>query len=535
MGARPDQPEPFLRGCLYPGLSDAAYPRANPADSEHLPADVWHAAQVPAGVRLEFVGEVDAVRIFYRTTTANLGYRGEGAGCTFSLYRSGQKIAEEEAVLGEGVVQLPLTGEPGRPAIVYLPEGMKPIVTGIEGVGGLIELAPHQPRWVCYGDAVTQGWLASSPALAWPAVTARKLGLDLCNFGYAGSTRTDTAAALTLADTTAELVTISIGADCWNRFPHTPSLCVEEVRAMLTLLRAGHPYTPIVVLSPLVRPEAEDTPNRLGSTLTELRIAIEEAVRERMISGDTRLHLVEGSTVVGVADLADGRYPGDDGHIRIAAAIGKVISPLVVELRDRAEARWQAEEAAAHQVEMPPLPSTDFLRQVGTVELRQPPAFTAPQVVGSHVAGPHGAAPQVASASAPPVPAPLPAQAARHPEPAYAHAHAPAQVHSHEANLAHVGHVASQVPSAPMHAQVPGPVPSAQVHSQADAAPFQDAGAPLAGYSTPGQGAFPQPPPQTSPQTTGYPYGFPPHPPGASSAGTDAPGDLGSTDSGPVQ
>ena len=115
VGARPEQPEPFLRGCLYPGLSDAAYPRANPADSEHLPTDVWHAAQVPAGVRLEFVGEVDAVRIFYRTTTANLGYRGEGAGCTFSLYRSGQKIAEEEAVLGEGVVQLPLYGEPGRP------------------------------------------------------------------------------------------------------------------------------------------------------------------------------------------------------------------------------------------------------------------------------------------------------------------------------------------------------------------------------------------------------------------------------------
>ena len=168
VSARPEQPEPFLRGCLYPGLSDAAYPRANPTDSEHLPTDVWQAAQVPAGVRLEFVGEVDAVRIFYKTTTANLGYRGEGAGCTFSLYRSGQKIAEEEAVLGEGVVQLPLYGEPSRPAIVYLPEGMRPIITGIEGIGGYIEPAPRQPRWLCYGDAVTQGWLASvtGPCLA---------------------------------------------------------------------------------------------------------------------------------------------------------------------------------------------------------------------------------------------------------------------------------------------------------------------------------------------------------------------------------
>ncbi len=415
------------------------YPRANPTDAEHLPTDVWHAAQVPVGVRLEFVGEVDAVRIFYRTTTANLGYRGEGAGCTFSLYRSGQKIAEEEAVLGDGVVQLPLSGEPGRPAIVYLPEGMKPVISGIEGVGGIIEPAPHQPRWVCYGDAVTQGWLASSPALAWPAVTARKLGLDLCNLGYAGSTRTDTATALTIAETPAELVTVSIGANCWNRFPHTPAMCVEEMRAMLTLVRAGHPNTPVVVVSPLVRPEAEDTPSRLGSTLTELRIAIEEAVRERMISGDTRLHLVEGSTVVGVADLADGRYPGDDGHIRIAAAVGKVISPLVADLRDRAEARWEGEAAAANQVELPPLPSTDFLRQLGTTGLRQPPAAPALQGTGPQVAGPQVAPANLAFAVPPSAPisaspspsahAPVPVQASRLPQPVHAHAHAAGDAH----------------------------------------------------------------------------------------------------------
>ncbi len=484
VGARPEQPEPFLRGCLYPGLSQVAYPRANPSDSEHLPGDVWNAAQVPAGVRLEFVGDVDAVRIFYRTTTANLGYRGEGAGCTFSLYRSGQKIAEEEAVLGEGVVQLPLSGEPGRPAIVYIPEGMKPVIAGIEGVGGQIEPAPRQPRWVCYGDAVTQGWLASSPAQAWPAVTARKLGLDLCNLGYAGSARTDTATAVTIADTAAELVSISIGADNWGRFPHTPALCVEEMRALITLVRAGHPNTPIVILSPLVRPEAEDMPNRLGSTLTELRIAIEEAVRERMISGDVRLHLVEGSTVVNVADLSDGRYPGDDGHIRIAAAVGKVISPLVSDLRDSAEYRWGTEAAAANQTEMPQLPSTDFLRQVGTFELRQPDV-RSPQVAPAD------------SSYAPPATARTPSLNPAHMARVPVHAtvssgpsHAPAHVN---------------VPSAPVRGQEPGPLPSA---------------------------ASPPPQAQPHPQPTGYPYSVPPSPPGADQRGADR---AGSAESGPTQ
>ena len=137
---------------------------------------------------------------------------------------------------------------------------------------------------------MTQGWLASAPSLAWPAVTARKLGLDVYNFGYAGSSRTDTAAALSLANIPAEIVSLAIGANTWGRFPHTPALCAEEIRAILTLLRAGHPDAPIVVMSPLLRPDAEDTPNPLGATLTELRIAMEEAVRERMISGDVRLH-----------------------------------------------------------------------------------------------------------------------------------------------------------------------------------------------------------------------------------------------------
>jgi lysophospholipase L1-like esterase len=459
VSARPQQPEPFLRGCIYPGLSDTSYPRANPSDSEHLPADVWQAAQIPAGVRLEFVGEVDAVRIFYETTTANFGYRGEGAGCTFSIYRSGQKIAEQEAVLGQGVVELPLCGEPNRPVIVYLPEGMRPIVTGIEGIGGPIEPAPRQPRWLCYGDAVTQGWLASAPSLAWPAVTARKLGLDLINFGYAGSSRTDTAAALTLTDIPAEILSVSIGTNNWSRFPHTPALCAEEVRAVISLLRSGHPDAPIVIVSPLLRPEAEDTPNRLGATLTELRIATEEAVRELMMSGDVRLSLVEGSTIVSAGDLEDGRHPGDDGHIRIAAAVGKVISPLVGDLRSVAETHWAAELAAAMELASPSpqLPSTDFLRQVGT---GFGPITYMPAPSGPAVAAP---APNRAPSPAAPV-APAPAAAA--PAPAAGAAAAPAPA------------------PAPAAAPAPaGPVPAVSASAEAPANPAVPTGASVAGMS----------------------------------------------------
>jgi lysophospholipase L1-like esterase len=293
-------------------------------------------------VRLELVGDAQAVDIHYRTATGDLGYRGAAAGSTFTVFRGGQKVAEEEAVLGEGLLRLFIPGEPFRPAIIYLPEGMLPTIESITPLGGAIEPASMQPRWLVYGDAVAQGWLASSPSMAWPSVVARKLGLDVCNLAYAGSAHGEIPSAALLADTPAEGITIAYGVNCWNRIPHSAGLMAETIRAFLGVVRSGHPDTPVVVLSPLLRPDAESVPNRLGATMADLRVAMEEAVRECMAAGDNNLFLVEGGTVVGAGDLADGVYPADEGHKRIAAAVGKHLSPLMPALRKAADERWAA-------------------------------------------------------------------------------------------------------------------------------------------------------------------------------------------------
>ena len=137
MAARPSQPEPFVRGAPYPAANGVPYPRANPADVARLPADVWHSGSVPAGVRLELVGDAQAIDIAYRTVTGSLGYRGDGAGIVFSVWRSGRKVCEEEAVLGDGLIRLSLgSGSPDKPAVIYLPEGMQPLVLSLTGQGG---------------------------------------------------------------------------------------------------------------------------------------------------------------------------------------------------------------------------------------------------------------------------------------------------------------------------------------------------------------------------------------------------------------
>ena len=101
---------------------------------------------VPVGVRLELVGDAQAIDIAYRTTSGNLGYRGDGAGITFSVWRGGRKVCEEEAVLGDGLIRLSLgSAAPDKPAIIYLPEGMQPVVLSLTAVKGEIAPAPAAP------------------------------------------------------------------------------------------------------------------------------------------------------------------------------------------------------------------------------------------------------------------------------------------------------------------------------------------------------------------------------------------------------
>jgi GDSL-like Lipase/Acylhydrolase family len=326
VSARPSQPEPFVRGVAFPPTAEVPYPRADPADVRRLPVDVWHAASVPVGVRLEMVGDAQAVDVAYRTTNGNLGYRGDGAGVTFSVWRGGRQVDEAEAELGDGLIRLQLgTMVPERPATVYLPEGMLPVVRSLTAVHGQIAPAPTEPRWLAYGDSSTQGWVASGPARAWAAIAARKAGLDLVNMGYAQSGRADIASAEQLSALEAEIITISYGASCWSRVPHSPAMIEVGLDAFLDVVRQGHPETPIIVMSPVVWPEGDHSPNRLGATLRDIRGSIESVTRWRMREGDVNLALLPGLDVMDEWYLTDGIYPGDEGHKRIAAAVGKYL------------------------------------------------------------------------------------------------------------------------------------------------------------------------------------------------------------------
>jgi lysophospholipase L1-like esterase len=305
----------------WPATAGVAYPRADPADARRLPADTWSAAQIPAGVRLEIVGDARHIRLHYVTTTTDFGYRGPAGGTNFEVWRDDCQVDGVAAELGRGTARLVLGRGEGR-AIVYLPEAMHPLVTQLVAEDGIIEPAPPQPRWIAYGDSIVEGWIASSPSGCWVARVGRRRGLDAVNMGYAGAARGEIASAEHIASVPAQVISLTHGTNCWSMTPYSTDMMRSTTEAFLRIVRAGHPGVPFVVASPLIRPDAEDRPNKLGATLGDLRVAMEEAVRA---VGDDRTTLIRGRDVLPAEMLGDGVHPNDAGHGLLAEVFGEAV------------------------------------------------------------------------------------------------------------------------------------------------------------------------------------------------------------------
>lgn len=121
------------------------------------------------------------------------------------------------------------------------------------------------------------------------------------------------------------MLTVCHGTNCWTRTPHSAPQMAANTEAFLEVLRQDQPSTPIVVASPVVRPDAEATPNRLGATLADLRRAMEEVVEKRIADGDERLVLVHGLDLITADQLGDGIHPDDNGHAAMAEGIGGAV------------------------------------------------------------------------------------------------------------------------------------------------------------------------------------------------------------------
>jgi len=207
----------------------------------------------------------------------------------------------------------------------------------------LVAAASDAPRWLHHGSSISHGSNAVGPARIWPAVAARRAGVELRNLGLGGSALVDPFLARVMRDTPADVISVKLGINVVNLDAMRRRAFVPAVHGFLDTIRDGHPETPLLLVSPLFAGIHENNPGpgavdpaTLGTdhvqfvatgqagdtalgrlTLEVVRDALREVVAHR--TDDPNLHHLEGTELYGAADaeahpLPDGLHPDTATH-----------------------------------------------------------------------------------------------------------------------------------------------------------------------------------------------------------------------------
>lgn len=197
------------------------------------------------------------------------------------------------------------------------------------------------PRWVHYGSSISQCCEVERPTQAWPAIVARRSGHSLLNMGLAGQCQLDQSIARTIRDCGAAAISLEIGINIAGGDTMRDRTFVSALHGFLDTIREDAPDTPILVMSPIYCGPIENAPGptlwgldgRVHATdrpaplvpgtlsLTRIRALIEELVRGRRVSGDSRLFYVDGLALLGADDsaaLPDDVHPSTAGYALLA-------------------------------------------------------------------------------------------------------------------------------------------------------------------------------------------------------------------------
>jgi hypothetical protein len=346
-------------------------PEAAGLRPSRLPA--WALAQVPSpmfaliadattGVRLRLRTTATALELTLALTRAELPVIGH-LPAVFDLRIDGRHHARQ-AVEGGNTLRLePVELVPGPLQTVRfdeLPAGRKTIEIWLPhtAICDLVTLATDAglqtpepvtaPRWIHYGSSISQCVEAEGPLGTWPATAATGGGFELTCLGFAGNAMLDPFVARTIRSLPAEVISLEIGANIVEQATMRTRTFVPAVHGFLDTIREGHPGTPIVVISPIALPVAEDrsgiivndpvdgaralgTPANVEAGALTMRIVrdhLERLVAQRAANGEAISYL-SGLDLLGLdeaSDLYDGIHPNAAAHLRIGDRFAKTLA-----------------------------------------------------------------------------------------------------------------------------------------------------------------------------------------------------------------
>jgi len=333
-------------------------------------------ARMPSGVRLRFTTDSPRVGLSFLATSM-LTPPQERRPNTFNL-ETASGLAMASSTVGNTVVLNPddpddytlQRGKPdtvvfdgitaGEPCELWLPHNslMELRSLLVDEAAQVMAAEPDpRPRWIHHGSSISHCMEADEPAQTWPAVAARIAGACVQNLGLAGECHLDGYVARTIRDSDADLISLKVGINVVNGDTMRERAFFTALHGFLDTVREGKPETPLVLISPIHCPCAEDhpgptVPNDEGKyvtipggkkiregclTLKRVRALMARIVEKRREQGDTQLQYLDGLSLFGeadAADLPDDLHPNPAGYIRMGERFAdQVLGELVARVR----------------------------------------------------------------------------------------------------------------------------------------------------------------------------------------------------------
>lgn len=285
-----------------------------------LPDRVRTLMRYPDGGRIRFASDTSQLKLRIKAPHVQSMGNMSPFGCRgFDAYVDGvywcsDTVAEKGT---QDLVFFQGTNRELRQITIHLPTFQEATVLAV-GVDANAEIGPPAPfalarPVVFYGSSVAQGGCACRPGMTYEAILARRLNLDFVNLGFSGAGRAEPE----VVDLIAQIDACCFAFDLGKSYRMQPE---EVYGAMLDRIRATHPSTPLICMTPIF-----STREFYDASYTELshytRDVMRRAATKRIEAGDKNLCLVEGLDLLGRSDadtLHEGVHPTDLGFMRIA-------------------------------------------------------------------------------------------------------------------------------------------------------------------------------------------------------------------------
>ena len=238
---------------------------------------------------------------------------------------------------------------------IWLPALRGCLVRDVLGTGSFVRPVARRKQLLVLGDSVVQGFVCEDPACSWPALLAKRLGLDLVNQGVGGQVFQPGSLFGLAGSTDPERIIVAYGAN--YRYEACMARRVtRDVRSFLLEVSRLWPQVPTHVLTPLWYNEESTSPHKMSCfEQVPSFIAAHVAPHDQMTLVDG-LELMDHDPDL----LADGiEHPNKKGCRQIAQRMNAVIRvpglrPSSVGKRRKKRARRPVQEHDDNAT--PPLP-----------------------------------------------------------------------------------------------------------------------------------------------------------------------------------